>query len=150
MAKQIPLTQGLFSVVDEEDFDKVMQNKWHAVIGANGSYYAQRWTTGVRPRKVIRLSHFILGITELPRGQLVDHKNRDSLDNTKNNLRITNKSVNAYNTDRSEKGSFIYYIANRGTWKACVPHTTNPLIAIGTFKTYEEALQAQKIYKELL
>lgn len=41
--KQIPLTQGQFALVDDEDYDWLMQWKWHAFQGpTNKTYYAAK------------------------------------------------------------------------------------------------------------
>jgi hypothetical protein len=102
--KTIKLTQGFIAFVDDADFAKVNQFKWFAVVtvtGPNGFHVAAcRWTHGEFPRRLIYMSYFVLGIHSIKGGKLIDHKNINALDNQKNNLRITNKSVNAYNSQK--------------------------------------------------
>jgi hypothetical protein len=82
----IPLTQGQYAKVDEEDYDGLMQFHWHAQWspGMRG-FYAQRkvrradgsWTVELMHRQVTGFQW-----------EKVDHKkNRHTLDNRKANLR---------------------------------------------------------------
>jgi hypothetical protein len=83
--KEIPLTKGKVAVIDDEDYERVAALKW--TYGGGG--YAHR-------RGNVYLHRFILG--EVPDGMVVDHINRDKLDNRRANLRITTQSVNVFNT----------------------------------------------------
>ena len=40
--KRIPLTRGLFTTVDDEDYEWLMQWKWHAFYLPDGRMYAAR------------------------------------------------------------------------------------------------------------
>lgn len=87
--KLIPLTQGKFAKVDNEDFDKLKDINWSFNNG-----YAYHSRRGMMHR-------LILGCN---RDMLVDHINPEAtLDNRKYNLRIVDKSKNAMNS-RPRKG----------------------------------------------
>jgi hypothetical protein len=76
-----------YSLVDEDDYEKVMKYKWRAV---NGGY-----ASGHVKNKSIRLHHFILG---KPSGlNIIDHKNGDKLNNTKLNIHEKSKNFNSQN-----------------------------------------------------
>ena|SRR5258706_5319432 len=144
----IKLTQGFHAFVDDVDFNHINRHKWFAVVtitGPNGFHIAAcRWANEEYPRRLIYMSYAILGIKYIRGNKLIDHRNRNSLDNQKINLRITNKSVNAYNSDRSINASFIYYEKSRDRYKAWlknIPRSAKTYI--GTFKTYKEAELAQ-------
>lgn len=107
--KQIPLSQGLFALVDDEDFDRVNQFKWNArraTSDKDDSFYACRtvWTTKTKGTTV-RMHRFILGVRN-PK-VFVDHKNHDGLDNRKENLRECTPEQNSCNR-RKTKGSSKY------------------------------------------
>ena len=94
--KQIPLTQGKFSIVDDEDFPLLSQFKWYAHL-EHGYFYATRASSRDKvtgKQKVISMSRFIMNA---PKGMLVDHKNGDTLDNRRKNLRICTHAENGRN-----------------------------------------------------
>jgi hypothetical protein len=147
----INLTQGFITLVDEADYLIVSKYKWFAVVtvtGPNGYHVAAcRWTKGESPRRLIYMSYAVLGLKYLNNDKVIDHINRNALDNRKINLRITNKSVNAFNSDRSINASFIWYDRCKDRFKAYVPNTTRKSKEyIGSFKTFKEAKLAQEIY----
>lgn len=98
--KKIPLTQGKFALVDDEDYDFLMQWKWHIV--AKG--YASR-TERNSVNRAIRMHRAILDARE---GQEVDHINGNRLDNRRANLRIATSSQNAMNRKKIEGAGSKY------------------------------------------
>lgn len=94
MAKRIPLTQGQFAIVDDEDFKRIDRHRWHAWWSkCTGSYYAIRhqWRDDGRCR-TIRMHHAVLR-----RRCRTDHHNGDTLDNQKFNLRPASRRQNTRN-----------------------------------------------------
>ena len=49
-----------------------------------------------------------------PKNQVIDHLNRNKLDNRRSNLRIVSKSLNATNSTRSDKAKGYYWAGS--TW----------------------------------
>jgi hypothetical protein len=151
--RTILLTRGYYSLVDDADFEFINSFKWFAVIsvtGPNGFHVsACRWAKGESPRRVIRMSYAVLGIKSIKSTKLIDHINRNSLDNRKINLRITNKSTNGYNSNRSINASFVYFERSRNRWKSWIPNRPrNAKSYLGTFKTKEEAEAAVAAWRE--
>jgi hypothetical protein len=89
----IPLTQGKFAIVDNDEFERLNKYKWYF---DRGNYYASRCFLDGNQRYVCTMQRFILGLKKGDKRQ-VDHKNHDGLDNRKINLRICNKSQNQMN-----------------------------------------------------
>lgn len=88
--KEIPLTNSpLVTLVDDEDYEKLNENRWQ--LSVNGV----RRTISVQGAKTAIHMHRV--IMNAPEGLEVDHKNRNRLDNRKQNLRIANDSQNAQN-----------------------------------------------------
>ena len=86
--KTIPLTQGAFALVDDEDFEYLNQFKWCFDGG-----YAHRKIRISKKDIKIYMHRFILGVE----GQEVDHINGVGLDNRRENLRISTHRQNMQN-----------------------------------------------------
>lgn len=100
MTKKIPLTQGKFALVDDEDFEYLSQWKWHASKYSN-SYYACRT---INSNKVL-MHRFILNAQkELE----VDHIDGNGLNNQKLNLRIVTHSRNMQNRKNNSNNKSGY------------------------------------------
>lgn len=141
--KRIPLTQGQFALVDDADYEKLSQWKWYALWAKNTqSFYAMRRDGSQR----VRMHRFILGLnTGDPRQ--TDHRNRDTLDNRRSNLRIASASQNAANRRRQmnskTKVKGVHFERDRQKWRAriCVNGKYHDL---GRFNTLEAASSAYK------
>lgn len=87
--KQIPLTKDKVALVDDEDYDFLMQWKWRFHGG-----YAVRTDWILGSRKEI-LMHRVIAKT--PTSKETDHINGNKLDNRKGNLRVCSRSANRFN-----------------------------------------------------
>jgi tRNA U34 2-thiouridine synthase MnmA/TrmU len=139
MVKEISLTQGKVTIVDDEDYDRVNQHKWHAAKH-NRNWYARR--KDPKTKKIIRMSRFILGFeTNL----ICDHINRNGLDNRKENLRLATKTQNLMNSKKRKntsskyKGVSLYKRYNKWESKISV---NKKLIHIGLFNYEVDAARA--------
>ncbi len=93
--KRVPLTKGLFALVDDEDYDEVSRYKWHAQWNSKTrSYYAVRTEGKVPYRHAVRMSRQIMNT---PNNLLCDHIKHDTLDNRKSELRNVTSSQNSQN-----------------------------------------------------
>lgn len=94
MAKQIPLTQGKFAIVDDEDYDWLSQWKWYFSHG-----YAKRdrhiCMVGKKEKKERIYMHRLINKTGS--NVTTDHINGDKLDNRKENLRCCTDAQNNMN-----------------------------------------------------
>lgn len=134
--RQLPLSQGLFAIVDDDDFARLSAYKWSASRGKMGNMYAVRRTTrakGVKP-KILLLHREVLGLSTPP--PFVDHINHNGLDNRKENLRIVTHLQNCLNT-RSRKGTSLYkgvsFDSSRRKWKVQIKAGDKHL-QLGRFK----------------
>ena len=98
--KTIPLTHGFVALVDDADYVCVTPFKWRALVDRRrNKVYAVRKTHGPHSsRKSLYMHREILGVTD-PQVK-IDHRNGDSLDNRRANLR---KCVNGENSANSVK-----------------------------------------------
>src|SRR4051812_44709094 len=94
MSKLIPLHgkygDGKFAIVDDADFDWLNQYKWFVTQDGYASHW--RYIDGVRTN--FKMHKMIL---EVPEGFLVDHKNQNTFDNRRDNLRQATRAQNNTN-----------------------------------------------------
>lgn len=142
--RYIPLTRGLYAIVDASDYEWLMRRKWRAWKGENGHYYAisSQWVDG--KTVVIKMHRAILGLTDpMIEG---DHADRNGLNNTRKNLRIATRLQNSHNMGiRSDnvcgyKG--VYKHKYLRLWHARI--TANGITrSLGYFKSAEAAARAR-------
>lgn len=145
--QEITLTKGYVTFVDDEDYESLAAHKWHVLDGHPWHRYAARWKPGSKPRQALRMHHVILGIdSQYLREEylVVDHIDRDGLNNQRDNLRVTTRSVNAYNSERSDNAIGIYWDTVRLRYKTFI---LQPKTFIGWFKSFDEAAAAQEAYR---
>ena len=96
--KRIPLTQGQFAIVDDEDFEGLRQCKWFASWNrGTRSFYAMRKITLPNGKRTSEYMHRrILGLAYGDKRQ-ADHIDHQTLDNRRSNVRIVTPSENQHN-----------------------------------------------------
>ena len=139
--KQIPLTQGNFALVDDEDFDWLNQWHWHA-HSQKGRFYAAR-NKGTHPfTTLIRMHRQIMNA---PGNLHVDHINGNTLDNRRENLRLCTRSENGRNQRKRSDNTTGYkgvVLTKSGMkyYAKIVVH--QQMIYLGCYATAEEAARA--------
>lgn len=106
MSKEIILTQGQVTIVDNDTYNDLSKWKWQAMKHHTGSYYVAR-TCRIGKQKKVSMHRYLMG-TDNPE-ILVDHKDRNGLNNQKNNLRICTPAENAKNRV-SKRGATSKYL----------------------------------------
>jgi hypothetical protein len=133
-----PKYPNTFAMVDDEDFERLNQYRWRPVKGARTLYLARHLPGRGAPSI---LMHFDL--VDAPDGMERDHKDRNGLNNQKNNLRICTRSQNACNRRKQTNGVTSKFIgvafhARTGKYQANIQVNGKPKY-LGLFKTQEEA-----------
>jgi hypothetical protein len=138
----IPLTQGQNAIVSVEDYERLTQWNWHAAWARDTkSFYAARWRgNGKEGSKRIWMHKEVL----LTNGQ-VDHKNHDSLDNRRLNLRKCTGTQNNWNMRQSRRNtSGVKGVWRKGSkWEARIG-VNKKKIYLGSFATLELAAGAYR------
>lgn len=98
--KQIPLTQGQFALVDDEDYDFLMQWNWMAHKQGN-TYYAERNTPYKKGEKRTQIKMHRV-VMDTPNDMIVDHKDHNGLNNQKSNLRNCTDLENSFNKTKRD------------------------------------------------
>jgi hypothetical protein len=138
---EIPLTQGLVALVDDEDACRA-GFAWRALrIGR--VWYAAR--TAIGPdgkRRTVYLHREILGA---PAGAQVDHVDGDGLNNCRANLRPATHVENGRNRQRNANSTSGFkgasWHAQKQRWQASV-RVNGRLLFLGHHDTAEEAARA--------
>lgn len=139
--KEIKLSCGQVALVDDEDFDFLNQWKWYATKTIKGDYYARRWVGG--EEKHVFMHRIILGLNKGDK-MTGDHKDHNTLNNQRYNLRKCTYSQNAANrVKRSNETSskYIGVIKFNGRFRAAINYR-GYCIYIGMFDKEEDAALA--------
>lgn len=143
--KKIPLTQGQFAIVDDEDYEKLSQYKWYAHKTSYGTYMAVRAKRFGRQVRHISMHRQILGLKKGD-GKIIDHINHNTLDNCRCNIRICTQSQNLQNMKPRKNHSSIfkgvYWNKKAKKWHAQI-RNYGQLIHLGLFNS---EIKAAKIY----
>lgn len=144
----VQLTRGLYALIDSDDVDSVSQFRWRAQ-GREGYWYAKTSITiAAKTERSISMHRELLGLRE---GQWGDHKNRNTLDNRRCNLRPAsiaennrNQKVRITNTSGCTGVSF-----NKGDslWWATITKNYNRVL-LGKSSVFEEAVHMRRLAED--
>lgn len=145
--KKIPLTQGKFALVDEIDYEYLIQWKWCIT---NFGYAVRRNCSKRNPKPSLILMHLVIAKRMgLDTSNDIDHKDRNKADNRRKQLRSATRSQNTGNEElRSTNTSGfrgVSWHAARQKWRARI--TINGKEKhLGLFASKEDA--AKRFNKE--
>lgn len=155
--KLVPLTQGQFAIVDDEDFERISRHKWYAAWDARTrSFYAARNAPDpLRGGQItLKMHRVVMGQPYRSNGDEVDHVNKNTLDNRKKNLQVLSvaehrrKHRNDPRRDASEWGVGVKRRPN-GRFQA-EASLDGKKHHIGTYATQEQAQAAHADFLESL
>jgi hypothetical protein len=134
--RHIALTRGQYAIVDAADFERLNKYRWNACRNGEGSYYARRYT-----KNGTILMH--REIMKTPPGKVVDHIDRNGLNNRQANMRNCTPQQNEYNKrPRGGKSRFKGVYPHRDKWQAMMKHK-GKLYHLGLFDDETEAAKAR-------
>lgn len=102
--KEIPLTQDKVALVDDADYDWLMQYKW-AAHHRSGRWYAIR---AKRKNGKQKQYHMHREIMKCPDDMVVHHVDNNGLNNTRNNLQICTQQENLSERDPKSLRKYRY------------------------------------------
>lgn len=132
--------------IDNDDLEKCSKLTWHYAKNKD-SKYIQTIIKG----KMIKLHRYIMNMNNS--NLVVDHINRNPLDNRKSNLRICSYKENSFNKSiRVDNTSGIPGVSFHKTnkkWRAKIKYN-NLTIHLGYFEDINEALINRRVAEEIL
>ena len=144
MTKEIPLKNSqLVALVDDEDYERVSAFVWHVMMPRKKPYAAtfRYIAEGVYDNSLL-LHRFVM---DAPKGIQVDHKNGDTLDCRRENMRFANNSQNNQNkgkrSDNVSGYKGVSWNSERGRWYAQIVSEGRKKF-LGRYETAEEAARA--------
>jgi hypothetical protein len=133
----ISLTMGKVAIVDAADFEWLSQWVWSAVRSKTGWYATRAGENG--PERMHRL---VMGVSDSR--VLVDHRDRDGLNNRRGNLRVCTNAQNMRNSAKRRNNTTGYkgVVLQKPSGRFLARITTDRVEThLGTFDTaYEAAL----------
>lgn len=132
----VPSTQGQFFMIDADDEKWVRFYKWCAQQSRSGSWYAIAWIAGAR-------ASLHRQIMNAPAGVLVDHRDGNTLDCRKANLRLVTRQQNCMNRSKLKTSLYkgVIFIPKHSKWQAGIK-VNGKQHYLGWFDTPEEAARS--------
>lgn len=140
--KYISLTKGYLTKVSTQDYTKLSKFKWRALV--TKKVYAAR-DISVNGKSIIILMH--REIKNVKKDQIIDHKDGNSLNNCRRNLRICNYHQNAANSIGNKRRKFQY--KGIGLQKGCKNRWYATITCKGkkiNLGSYPSQIEAAKAY----
>lgn len=139
--KEITLTRGLVTLVDDEDYELLNSMKWYAEKYTH-TFYARKRINN----KLVSMQNYLLGVSSPLR---VDHIDGNGLNNQRNNLRVCTHRQNMLNVGKrrinpTSKYLGVHYDKSRGRWMVSIG-INYKCVHIGR---YDSEIEAALAYNE--
>lgn len=135
----VPLTRGMEAIIDVDMAQVVGEFNWNASQPKPGSFYACRTEERAGVGRRVYLHRFIMGEPDC----LVDHRDHNTLDCRRSNLRPANRVENSANqvlgSNNSSGFKGVVFRKRGGTFEASIGGERTYL---GRFATAEDAAAA--------
>lgn len=129
------------AMVDDEDYDHLMQWNWSAKKDKKTFYAARTTRIGEFPKtKHMSMQRQIMDVSD-PK-IFIDHADRNTVNNQRYNLRIATESQNNANRKSVGKSPYLGVYLHKGKYPTAKIRTKKGRVTIGSFKTEEEAAMA--------
>ena len=145
--KYIPLSRGMKAIVDDEDYERFASFKWYAATSEGRLFYAARHSPRNHyARYTILMHREILGLSREDKRK-GDHRDGNTLDNRRHNLRIADNIQNAQNSSIQSNNTSglkgVDWVRKAGKWRAKI-YVAGKSKHLGLFTDKEAAGEAYR------
>jgi hypothetical protein len=139
------LTRGMYCIIDSEDISRVDGFSWRAQ-GREGYWYAKTSVTiSPNTERSVSMHRELLNLSK---GQLGDHRNRNTLDNRRWNIRAATVAENNRNQKtritNTSGCTGVSYNKNEGLWWTTITKDRKRTL-LGKYSIYEDAVRIRKV-----
>jgi len=139
----LPLSNGKYSIVDPDIYTLLGKLKWCCCGNTDRPYVVRNIRTNSGKPTTLMLHRLIINA---PDDLLVDHKNNNTLDNRRANLRLATPAQNSRNKSKTKSKTSsrfvgVYLIKATGRWAANIEYQGKKYW-LGSFETEVEAARA--------
>ncbi len=153
MAKEIPLSKGKVAIVDDADYEWLSQWKWyctHYGYALRAVHNKEKYARGEYAKEKVWMHRAIMNAQP---GEVIDHSNRNPLDNRRSNLRKCSQGDNTRNAGKkrasyaTSKYKGVSWHSQRNKWTARI-RVPNPgggrgrYLHLGLFFNEDDAARA--------
>lgn len=132
-------------ICDADDWERLKEYPWHC--SKSGGYAVTNVSVGDK-HTVVKFHQLIMGQRK---GFLIDHINRNPLDNRKENLRFVTPTANLINkglTVRNKSGiKGVSWRNDSNKWRAQIT-LNGKIYCLGSYESKEDAIKARKAAEE--
>lgn len=136
----------VYAIIDDEDFEKVSQYTWYLNTNSKNivKRYAYCFPNGLN-QGILMMHRLVTGLSESDK-RIPDHKNHNTLDNRKQNLKIVTRSGNSMNMKfrtklcSKNKSGYRGVCQVKGRWYASLQRRF-----LGSYDTAEEAARVYDV-----
>lgn len=140
--KEINLTNGGVALVDDDEFEELSKFKWFGHREHNATYVWRHQYNGTRKYGKVKMHRQVMKTND---DMIIDHRDRNGLNNQKSNLRICSCGENLMNaTIRSDNASGfkgVSYHKKNKRWRATI-NKDGKQKSLGCYATPEAAAVA--------
>jgi len=135
--KEIELSQGYKTQVDDDDFDWLNQWKWSADVRAHTVYVVRQAKDEDGVSHSLMMHRLIMDFPDAS----IDHRDRNGLNNQRSNLREANGTQQQANKVGHGVSGVKGVTFHKGRWRA-VTQVDGKQLSLGRYDTIEEAAAA--------
>lgn len=141
--KEIVLSNGMVALVDDADYETLKEFNWHYKPSRHTGY-AYMNTKKADGKKTTKKMHTV--IMNTPAGFQIDHRDRNGLNNQRDNLRVATYKQNQANIGKQTRSTAsrfkgVSWDSHRGKWNAHIK-VDQVMKNLGRFEKEEDAARA--------